>query len=110
MGRGLFIYKGENMKSQFLLSALAVISVLTTLTVEGIKKILDERHKEYSSNLLAVIVSAVITFVGSVGYVLYNGIPWTIQTVIVMVVLIFLSFLSATVSYDKVKQLLEQMR
>jgi len=110
MGRGLFIYKGENMKSQFLLSALAVISVLTTLTVEGIKKILDERHKEYSSNLLAVIVSAVITFVGSVGYVLYNGIPWTIQTVIVMLVLIFLSFLSATVSYDKVKQLLEQMR
>jgi len=98
------------MKSQFLLSALAVISVLTTLTVEGIKKILDERHKEYSSNLLAVIVSAVITFVGSVGYVLYNGIPWTIQTVIVMLVLIFLSFLSATVSYDKVKQLLEQMR
>lgn len=98
------------MNSQFLLSALAIISVLTTLTVEGIKKILDERHKEYSSNLLAVIVSAVITFVGSVGYVLYNGIPWTIQTVIVMAVLVFLSFLSATVSYDKVKQLLEQMR
>lgn len=98
------------MNSQFLLSALAIISVLTTLTVEGIKKILDEKHKEYSSNLLAVIVSAVITFVGSVGYVLYNGIPWTIQTVVVMVVLIFLSFLSATVSYDKVKQLLEQMR
>lgn len=98
------------MNSQFLLSALAIISVLTTLTVEGIKKILDEKHKEYSSNLLAVIVAAVITFAGSVGYVLYNGIPWTIQTVIVMVVLIFLSFLSATVSYDKVKQLLEQMR
>jgi Na+/melibiose symporter-like transporter len=109
MGRGLFIYKGENMNSQFLLSALAIISVLTTLTVEGIKKILDEKHKEYSSNLLAVIVAAVITFVGSVGYVLYNGIPWTIQTVIIMVALIFLSFLSSTVSYDKVKQLLEQL-
>jgi len=97
------------MSSQFLLSALAIISVLTSLTVEAIKKILDEKHKEYSSNLLAVIVAAVLTFAISVGYVLYYGIPWTIQTAITMIALIFLSFLSATVGYDKIKQLLEQI-
>lgn len=97
------------MSSQFLLSALAIISVLTSLTVEAIKKILDEKHKEYSSNLLAVIVAAVLTLAISVGYVLYYGIPWTIQTAITMIALIFLSFLSATVGYDKIKQLLEQL-
>lgn len=97
------------MSSQFLLSALAIISVLTSLTVEAIKKILDEKHKEYSSNLLAVIVAAVLTFAISIGYVLYNGMPWTIQTAITMIALIFLSFLSATVGYDKIKQLLEQL-
>ena len=97
------------MSSQFLLSALAIISVLTSLTVEAIKKILDEKHKEYSSNLLAVIVAAVLTFAISVGYVLYYGIPWTIQTAITMIALVFLSFLSATVGYDKIKQLLEQL-
>ena len=97
------------MNSQFLLSALAIISVLTTLTVEGIKKILDEKKKEYSSNLLAVIVSAILTFAMSIGYVLYNGIPWTIQVVITMLSLMFLSFLSATVGFDKIKQLLQQL-
>ena len=97
------------MNSQFLLSALAIISVLTTLTVEGIKKILDEKKKEYSSNLLAVIVSAILTFAMSIGYVLYFGIPWTIQVVITMIALIFLSFLVSTTNYDKIIQLLKQI-
>lgn len=98
------------MSSGFLISALAVISVLTSLTVEAIKKILDEKHKEYSSNLLAVIVAIVLTVVICIGYALYFSIPFTVQTVIVMVALVFLAFLSSTVGYDKVRQLLEQLR
>lgn len=97
------------MNSGFLITALALISVLTSLTVEALKKIFDEKHINYSSNLLAVIVSTVLTIALCVGYVLYFGIPFTIQTVIIMIALVFLSFLSATVGYDKVRQLLEQL-
>ena len=97
------------MNSGFLISVLALIAALTSLTVEGLKKILDEKGMTYSSNLLAVIVSAVLTIAMCVGYVLYSGIPFTIQTVIIMIALVFLSFLSATVGYDKVKMLIEQM-
>ena len=97
------------MNNGFLLSALALISVLTSLTVEAIKKILNEKKVEYSSNLLAVIVSTILTVALCVGYTLYFGEPFTIQKVIVMIALTFLSFLSATVSFDKVKQALQQI-
>ena len=97
------------MNNGFLLSALALISVLTSLTVEAIKKILNEKKVEYSSNLLAVIVSTILPVALCVGYTLYFGEPFTIQKVIVMIALTFLSFLSATVGYDKVKMLLEQL-
>ena len=97
------------MNNGFLLSALALISALTSLTVEAIKKILNEKKVEYSSNLLAVIVSTILTVALCVGYTLYFGEPFTIQKVIVMIALVFLSFLSATVGFDKIKQLFEQM-
>ena len=97
------------MNNGFLLSALALISVLTSLTVEAIKKILNEKQVEYSSNLLAVIVSTILTVALCVGYTLYFGEPFTIQKVIIMIALTFLSFLSATVGYDKVKMLIEQL-
>lgn len=97
------------MNNGFLLSALALISVLTSLTVEAIKKILNEKQVEYSSNLLAVIVSTMLTVALCVGYTFYFGEPFTIQKVIIMIALTFLSFLSATVGYDKVKMLIEQL-
>jgi len=97
------------MNNGFLLSALALISVLTSLTVEAIKKILNEKKVEYSSNLLAVIVSTILTVALCVGYTLYFGEPFTIQKVIIMIALTFLSFLSATVGYDKVKMLFQQI-
>ena len=97
------------MNSGFLISALAIIAAITSLTVEAIKKILDEKGVPYSSNLLAMIVAIILTIAVCVGYVLYYGIPFTIQTVIIMIALVFLSFLSATVGYDKVKMLIEQL-
>ena len=98
------------MNSEFLLSALALIAALTSLTVEALKKLLDEKEIKYSANLLAVIVSAILTVAICVGYVLYFGIPFTIQIVIIIVALVYLSFLAATVGFDKVKQLFTQLK
>lgn len=97
------------MSSGLIVTALTIISVLTSLTVEAIKKILNDKHIDYSSNLLAMIVSVVLTVAISVGYILYLGVPITIQNIIVIIALVFLSFLSSTVGYDKVIQLLKQI-
>ena len=95
------------MNSGFLISALALISVLTSLTVEALKKLLGEAKVSY--NLLAAIVAVVLTIAVSVGYLIYTGTAFTAQIGVIIVALVFLSFLSSTVSFDKVKQMLEQI-
>lgn len=97
------------MNSGFLISALAGISVLTSLTVQALKKIFDEKQINYSSNLLAIITSVVLTIAVSIGYIIYMSIAVTPQIIITILALIFLSFLSATVGYDKVVQMLKQL-
>ena len=49
------------MGSEFLFIALAVISVLSSLATEGIKKLLNEKQGKYSANFIAVIVAVVLT-------------------------------------------------
>lgn len=95
------------MTSGFLISALAFISVLTSLTVEALKKLLGD--KKYSVNLMAAIVAVVLTIFTSVCYMVYYSLTLTPQVLVIIVALTFLSFLASTVGFDKVKQLLEQI-
>lgn len=97
------------MINDFLLPALAIISVLTSLTVEAIKKLLNEKGYKYSSNILAAIVSIVLTVAVSIGYIIYMSIAVTPQIIVTIIALTFLSFLTSMISFDKVKQLLEQL-
>lgn len=92
----------------FIITALAIVSALTTLSVQGIKKILDEQGKQYKSNLLAAIVSIVLSVTSVIGYVLYNGIAFSVQIVVMAVAFAFLSWLCAMVGYDKIVQLFKQ--
>ena len=98
------------MSSGFLVYALAGIAGLTSLTVQALKKLLDEKGAKYSSNLLAVVVAVILTAAVSWGYVIYNSVTVTPQVCITMIALMYLSFLSATVGFDKVKQLIEQLK
>lgn len=92
-----------------LLGALGGLSVFTSLVVEGVKKLLDEKQIQYSANLLAVIVSVVSTLIVSILYIVYTATPFTAQIVVTVIALMIFSFLSSTVGYDKVKQLIEQL-
>lgn len=96
------------MSIEFLGIALLVISTITSLTVEAIKKILDKTNKSFSSNLLAAIVSLIISIAASVVYVVINHIAFNAVLVVEIIVLMFLSFLVSTVGYDKVMQMLQQ--
>ena len=96
------------MNNGFLLSALACISILTSLTVEAIKKIVGDKIK-MSYNLLAAIIAVILTIAVSAGYLIYTGTAFTAQIGVVIVALMFLSFLASTVGYDKVVQMLKQI-
>ena len=90
--------------------ALAAVSVLTTLTTEACKKMLDDAEMAYSSNCLAAIVAVVLSIAVSGGYMIYTCEAWTPQTIVTIVSLAFLSFLGATVGWDKVMQAIDQIK
>ena len=73
------------MTMEFLIVALFAVSLLTNLTVEGIKKLLDKKSVDYSSNVMAAV-----------------GVE--------LIALAYLSFLVATNGYDKVIQAIKQIK
>lgn len=98
------------MSMAFLSTALLIVSLVTNLTVEGIKKIFEGTTVKYSSNLLAVIVAVVIACAVSAGYMIMNGIVLDLKVGVQIVILIYLSFLVSTLGYDKVVQMLNQIK
>lgn len=88
-----------------LLSAFSVISGLVT---ECIKKLLTEKAN-LSHNLLALIVALIVGGVGCAIYYQLTGIPYTTNNIIYIILMGFASGLSSMISYDKVKQTLEQL-
>ena len=95
------------MDLSFLTTALIAVSLLTNLTVEGLKKLMDERGMTYSSNLLAAITSVIIAAAIFGGYMIMNDIAFTIKIAVQIVVL---AFLASTVGYDKIIQTLKQIK
>lgn len=93
-----------------MIEKLALISVLTSLCTEGVKKLLDDTKIKYSSNVLASIISVIL----SIGVQWYTCIDknaaMTPHDVSQLVALILLSFLTSTVGYDKVVKSIKDLR
>ena len=88
-----------------LLSAFSVISGLVT---EAIKKLVSDKAN-LSYNLIALIVALIIGGVGCGLYYQLNGIVFTVNNIIYMILMGFASGLSATLGYDKIKQMIIQI-
>lgn len=87
---------------------LASFSVLSGLVVEAIKKVINEKEN-VSYNLIALGVSLIIGFVGTMTYYQLNYIPLVTNNVIYAVLMGFASALVAMTSYDKVVQCIKQL-
>lgn len=90
------------MDKTVIVSALAGLSVLTTLTVEGIKKILNSKEIKYNADVLAAVTAVILTVVVSIGYIIIKSIAVTPQIIVMVIAMAFLSFLCSTVGFDKV--------
>ena len=98
------------MPISFMATALLGVSLLTNLTVEGVKKLLDENKKTYSSNVLAAILSMVLSCGVCAVYLVMNDVAVSMKIGVEVVVLMYLGFLVSTVGYDKVVQTLKQVK
>lgn len=98
------------MPISFMTTALLAVSLLTNLTVEGIKKLLDGTNVKYSSNVLAAILSTILSGAVCVIYLVMNDIGFSVKIGVEIAVLMYLGFLVSTVGYDKVIQTLKQLQ
>ena len=87
---------------------LSAFSVLSSLTTEGIKKLVSDKAN-LSYNILALSVALVIGCGGCGVYFIINDIVFTLDNIIYMILMGLASGLTATVGYDKVKQTILQI-
>ena len=88
---------------------LLVTSVMTSLFVEGIKKFFGEKYS-FSSNILAGIVSIILSVIVGVCYCILAEVVFSAQLVVYLVALVLLSWLCAMIGYDKVVQAITQLK
>ena len=94
----------------FMTTALLIVSLVTNLTVEGIKKLLNETTIKYSSNVLAAVVAVLMSYAVCAIYLIMNDVAFTLKVGVEVCILMYLSFLTSTVGYDKVIQMIQQIR
>ena len=86
------------------LLGLMIVSSITSLVTEGLKKILAECNVTYRANSLASIVAVVMAMLIGIGYIVLMNITFDASIVVYLVALAIGGWLCAMVGYDKVIQ------
>ena len=84
------------------LLGLMVISTITGLATEAIKKIFTEHDVKYHANTLAGVVAMILSVAIGLGYVVIAEIDFSAKIIVYLVALVLSSWLCAMVGYDKV--------
>ncbi len=98
------------MDTNVILIGLLAVSVLTQLTTQAIKILMDKTATNYAANIITAVVAVVMSVAMVAGYAVFEGVPIDARYIITGIALAYLSFLSATVGYDKVMQALKQIK
>jgi len=98
------------MTVELFLVLLTVLSVLTSLFTEGIKKFLDSMKLEYASNILVLIVAVLVGGIGTAVFYLWNDIAFTSLNIICLFLMMCANWLGAMIGYDKVMQAIKQIK
>ena len=92
----------------FFVILLTVLSLITGLVMEAIKKVIGEKF-EYAKNLIVGIISIVLGCGGCVIAYIFLGIPFTAVTIICIFLMGLAVWLVSMVGYDKVVQTIAQI-
>ena len=98
------------MSMEFFLMLLIGASVFTALVTEAVKKMMDEYGKTYKSNILAGVVSVVLSVLVGAGYMVMTEAQINAKMAVILIALVLLSWLCAMVGYDKVMQAISQIK
>ena len=98
------------MTGSLFLSLFAASAIITSLLTQAIKITCSNAGKTISPNLLALINAFVVGGAGTaIAYVLLS-IPFNVTNIIYIILMIATTWLGSTVGYDKVAQMLAQLK
>ena len=89
-------------------SILAGGAAVSGLVTQAVKKWYENRKKEYSSNMIALINAVVVGGGGTAVSYMLLGIDWTVNNIICLVIMGGAVWLGSMIGYDKILQLIKQ--
>ena len=91
------------------ISILTFGSLVCSLITEAIKKSFQIAGKEVSANIIALIDAVVVGGLGTAAEYILMDIPWSVNNIICLLLMIVAVWIGAMVGYDKVIQTIEQL-
>ncbi len=92
------------------ISIFTIGALAAGLLTEAVKKAYKNAGVNYSANKIALINAAIIGGFGTASAYVLLDIAWTIQNIICLVLMVFLVWIGAMIGYDKIIQMLAQIR
>ena len=92
------------------ITLLVVLSVAVSLITEAVKDVLESTKVKYSSNIVVLIVALITGAGGTALMYLFMGIAFTLPNIVCMVLMAVAVWVGAMVGYDKVLQMIDQIK
>lgn len=97
------------MDFQFYIIALAIVSILTTVTTEAIKNLRIKGEKDFVPNRISAVMACILSVAYAIIYYLLKNVQFDLGGVIQIIVLAYFAFLMGAVGYDKVHGIMVQI-
>lgn len=88
---------------------LTIGSTVNALLTEAIKKMYANAGKQYSANVVAFADAIIIGGLGTAAVYMLMGIPWTVNNIICLVIMVVAVWVASMVGYDKIIQSIKQI-
>jgi hypothetical protein len=98
------------MTVEIFLMLLTLFSTVTSLVTEALKKALNTASIKYATNMVVLASAFLVGGGGTLAYYILSGATWTAENVVCILLMIVADWIGATVGYDKVMQLIGQIK
>lgn len=92
------------------LMLLWLFSIATACITQRLKKRFKTAEKNYSSNVIALVVAVVVGSLGMTLFYFATDTPFTALNVVLIVIMILSNCIAAMIGYDKAKQTALQIK
>ncbi|MCC8014164.1 MAG: hypothetical protein LIO87_03130 [Eubacterium sp.] len=97
------------MTIELFLTLVTVLSAVTSLFTEVVKKFCEGLDVEYSANVIAGVCAVCVGLIGTTTSYIFLGIEFSTGNVVCVFLMAVVIWIGAMTGYDKVKQLINQI-